>query len=111
MVESNVERILGLLREAQGQYFGEPVTQLEHALQCAQLAVSSGAADELVLAALLHDVGHLLEDGDEAGVIAHDQVGAQWLRKLGVSERVADLVAGHVQAKRYLTATNPAYYE
>lgn len=111
MVASNIERILSLLREAHGEYFGEPVTQLDHALQCAQLAAASGADDDLVLAALLHDVGHLLEEGDEAGVIAHDHVGAHWLRGLGVGERVADLVGGHVQAKRYLTATNPAYYD
>ena len=111
MVESNIERILGLLRGAHGEYFGEPVTQLEHALQCAQLAAASGANDDLVLAALLHDVGHLLEEGDEAGVIAHDGIGAQWLREQGMSDRISDLVGGHVQAKRYLTATNPTYYE
>ena len=42
------------------QYTGEPVTQLEHALQCAALAEAEGADDELVTAALLHDLGHLL---------------------------------------------------
>ena len=49
-------------RRGHEQYAGEPVTQLEHALQTAHLAQQAGADDELVTACLLHDLGHLLQD-------------------------------------------------
>ncbi len=113
--ESAADELLLLLEgSASAAYYGEPVTQLEHALQRAQLARTAGAGDDVVLAALLHDVGHLLEDEtaqrhDEVGVINHDEVGARFLIEHGVSPYVAELVRGHVDAKRYLTGTNPEY--
>jgi len=110
-----VDQILELLETAgRSAYFGEPVTQLEHALQCAQLARDAGSDEEMIIAALLHDIGHLLEDeglrDDAVGVIDHDAVGARYLRERGFSDRVAQLVSGHVAAKRYLTLTNPSYF-
>lgn len=92
-------------------YFGEPVTQLAHALQAADLASRASADPETVLAALFHDIGHLLEgqNGTETGVIDHDLAGRDWLRERGFSERLAALVGGHVAAKRYLVATHPHY--
>jgi phosphonate degradation associated HDIG domain protein len=105
--------ILRLLREGGGQaYYGESVTQLEHALQSAQLARDAGADDDVVTAALLHDIGHLLDTGrlhERLGVIDHDRAGADFLRTRGFPEKIVSLVEGHVQAKRYLVATNPAY--
>jgi phosphonate degradation associated HDIG domain protein len=97
-------------------YFGEPVSALEHALQCAQLAREAGADEETILAALLHDIGHIIESPasvrhDAIGVINHDKVGADYLRRLGFSERVAELVEAHVDAKRFLTATSASYAE
>src|SRR5262249_38905932 len=109
---ATVEEILTLLRNSATQgYFGEPVTQLEHALQCAELAKFAGGDRDVVIAALLHDIGHLLdgERHDDIGVIAHDDAGAAWLAGRGFSGRVVQLVGGHVAAKRYLTATNPDY--
>src|ERR1700676_3257953 len=113
--EGRVDEILGLLKTAgQSAYFGEPVTQLEHALQCAQLARDAAPDEEMIIAALLHDIGHLLEEEglhhDAVGVIDHDAVGAHYLRDRGFSDRVAQLVSGHVAAKRYLTLTNPSYF-
>ena len=109
-IEAVAGEILNLLGNAANQeYFGEPVSQLQHALQCAQLARDAGADDETILAALLHDVGHLLDAPREVGVVHHDEIGARWLLERGFSQRVASLVAGHVDAKRYLTATNAAY--
>src|SRR5262249_49166241 len=105
-----LDQILGLLRNAHEEYFGEPVTQLEHALQCAWLARQSGADDDTIAAALLHDIGHLLAPGDETGRTDHDRIGAAFLGKLGFDERVTGLVLGHVEAKRYLTAVDPGYY-
>ncbi|HVX66887.1 MAG TPA: HD domain-containing protein [Bryobacteraceae bacterium] len=111
MNEASVDRVLALLAGAHGEYFGEPVSQLEHALQCAHLARQAGADDELVAAALLHDIGHLVAGAAaEIGSPQHDGIGAAYLRQLGCSARVADLVAGHVDAKRYLTAVKPEYY-
>ena len=56
------------LRRGHEQYSGEPVTQLQHALQTAALAEADGADDELATAALLHDLGHLVHElGDDLG--------------------------------------------
>ncbi|MEI8365440.1 MAG: HD domain-containing protein [Parachlamydiaceae bacterium] len=108
--------MLCLLEDATDKnYIGESVSQLAHALQCAQLAVESGADDETVLAALFHDIGHLCADADERaerntyGVMNHDMIGADFLRQCGMSEKVCQLVLGHVEAKRYLTAIDPEY--
>lgn len=104
-----MDNVIGLLSTASGQYFGEDVTQLEHALQCAYLARAAGAEEDVVLAALLHDIGHLVAEGDELGNPDHDQLGATYLESLGYGGTLVELVAQHVQAKRYLTATNPEY--
>jgi phosphonate degradation associated HDIG domain protein len=94
-------------------YFGELVTETEHALQCAYLAQESGASNEVIAGALLHDIGHLRhnmgEDIAESGVDAkHEDVGAKWLSQYFPKE-VVDCVRLHVEAKRYLTAVEPEY--
>jgi phosphonate degradation associated HDIG domain protein len=99
------------------EYAGEKVSQLEHMVQAAQLAMEEGYDDEVVLAAFLHDVGHLLpvhdvsETMDGYGVMDHEKVGAEWLLGLGMGERMCKLIASHVNAKRYLTWKYPSYYE
>jgi len=113
--ETVVDQIVELLETAgQSAYFGEPVTQLEHALQCAQLARDAGGDEEMIIAALLHDIGHLLDGEGQrdqvVGVIDHDAAGARYLHERGFSDRVAQLVSGHVAAKRYLTLMNPSYF-
>ena len=92
-------------------YFGERVTQLQHALQSAQRATEAGADDEMVVAALLHDVGHLLGGNihAEIGVVDHDSNCIEWLQARGFSPRLIALVSGHVRAKRYLVVTRPDY--
>ena len=98
------------------EYAGEKVSQLEHMCQAAQLAMQEGFDDEVVLAAFLHDLGHLLpihdasESMDGYGMVDHEKVGADYLRQLGFSERMCRLIASHVNAKRYLTWKNPDYY-
>ena len=92
-------------------YDGEPVSQLEHALQCAYLARISGGDGELVIAALLHDIGRSLVVLQQVGVVwDHGQIAYDWLTPL-VGERVAWLAGQHVSAKRYLVATDPSYQE
>jgi phosphonate degradation associated HDIG domain protein len=97
-------------------YIGEPVSQLEHMSQAAALAQAEGYDDEVILAAFFHDIGHLCADADEAGSmdgmgnVDHERLGADYLLERGFSERVANLVQGHVIAKRYLTYKYPEYY-
>ena len=95
------------------QYSGEPVTQTAHALQTAWLAEQAGADDELVTAALLHDLGHLLHDQGETPTLRgvddlHQFAALPFLRGL-FSARVLDAIRWHVDAKRYLCATQPHY--
>ena len=87
-------------------YGGEVIDQRAHALQCATLAV--GGSDELVAAALLHDVGYSAEVRASFPGLPHEESAARYLRPL-LGEVVAALVAAHVQAKRYLVVTDPAY--
>lgn len=96
-------------------YSGEPVSQLEHALQSAALAQAEGAPEPLVAAALLHDIGHLVNDQGETpsarGVDdLHQYHGAHFLRALFGPE-VLEPIRLHVRAKRYLCATRPGYLE
>src|SRR5262249_43366742 len=111
----NVVDVITRLFETGGNaaYFGEPVSQTEHALQTAHLAESEGAPDSLVVAALLHDVGHLLDGLPESiadtGIDGrHEAGGSEWLsRHFGPA--VVDPVRLHVAAKRYLCAVDPGY--
>ncbi len=96
-------------------YFGEPVSQLEHALQAAYHAEREQAPGWLVVAALLHDIGHLLhglpEHIADLGVDArHEDLGHAWLAQYFGPEITAP-VRLHVDAKRYLCATDPRYLE
>ena len=94
-------------------YFGEPVSQKEHALQSAHQAEQEGASAALVVAALLHDIGHLVhamgEDAAQRGVDAHhEDAGEEWLAQ-HFSPEVTEPVKLHVAAKRYLCRADPAY--
>jgi gamma-butyrobetaine dioxygenase len=102
---------LAALLLAQGaRRYGDTVNQLMHALQCAAHARRAGADDDLVLAALLHDVGHLAGGlGDEETPARHHGRHAARLLAPHVPERLAWIVEHHVVAKRYLCATEPAY--
>ena len=111
-----VDVIFGLFRSrGEALYGGEAVSQTQHALQAAQLAERAGAGPTLVGAALLHDIGHLLEAGDE--VLAgdkmdarHEVLGGDWLSRWFLPELAAP-VRLHVAAKRYLCAANRGYFE
>jgi len=109
-----VDEIMGLYaRRGCDVYFGEPVSQLEHALQTALQAEQECASDTLIAAALLHDIGHLLrklsEDIADRGVNGrHEQVGAMWLARY-FPAAVTEPVRLHVAAKRYLCAIDDEY--
>ena len=121
MVAAQIEQIVNEIfdlydKHGAEEYAGEKVSQLEHMVQAAQLAMEGGYDDEVVLAAFLHDVGHLLpihdpsESMDGYGMMDHEKVGAEYLLKVGFSERMCKLIASHVNAKRYLTWKYPEYY-
>ncbi|KAF9311843.1 hypothetical protein BG003_006908 [Podila horticola] len=133
LAQQTVDSIFAVLEEgSKKEYLGEDISQLEHSLQTAQQARDAHADDETEIAALLHDIGQFcdrqaamdimaeasdLQDKTEStstvkvGVKGHEYIGGQYLRKLGFSEKVAQLVEAHVVAKRYLTATDKAYYD
>ena len=113
--EQAIAEVFGLYEQhGAADYIGEPVSQIEHMSQAAQLAMDEGFDDEVVLAAFFHDIGHLCGQGGENmggyGVVSHERLGADYLRRAGFSERMAKLVEYHVQAKRYLTFSQPDYY-
>jgi len=97
-------------------YYGEEVSQFEHAAQAFELARRDGFNEEVQIAAFLHDIGHMLPTDDPAelmdqyGRMDHEEVAAEWLLQRGFSERIATLIRNHVNAKRYLTWKNPAYF-
>jgi phosphonate degradation associated HDIG domain protein len=98
-----------------GDTYGEGVSQLEHALQCAACAERDGAAPALIAATLLHDIGHLIhnlpQDIADRGIDAqHESLGSAWLsRHFGPD--VTEPVRLHVAAKRYLATTERGYFD
>src|SRR4029077_16253936 len=93
--EETAEMIISLYHQYGNEdYIGEPVSQIEHMCQCAQLAEEGGFDDEVILAAFFHDIGHLLEhvmpagQMDGFGVVDHEKLGAEYLDQKGFSERV-----------------------
>jgi gamma-butyrobetaine dioxygenase len=102
-------------RRGSGAYFGEPVTVSEHCLQAAYFAAQSGAPAPLVVAALLHDIGHLVEAvpddiADWHTDAHHELIGSRWLER-HFGPEVSEPVRLHVPAKRYLCATNASYFD
>lgn len=109
-------------RQGHTDYLGEAVSQLQHSLQTATQAQESGADDDTILGALLHDVGRFIPDADDMpamiapdgkfiGSASHEILGERYLRQLGFSEHICQLVGAHVIAKRYLTAVDKSYYD
>lgn len=98
-----------------GVYFGERVTMTEHGLQAAWFAQNESAPEPLVIAALLHDVGHLLEAvpddiADWKTDARHEELGAHWLAQR-FEPAISEPVRLHVPAKRYLCATDGLYFK
>lgn len=108
-----VSEVRDLFTRFGGENYGEDVTQLEHAVQVGLLAEAAGGPDEWVVAAFLHDIGHLCAPDAEPigdfGRHCHDTNGGSWARSRGFPEIVARLIENHVAAKRYLVATDSAY--
>ena len=108
---------IGALYASMGgrMYSGEPVTQLEHALQTAWQAERVGASAALVAASLLHDIGHMVNDRGETpterGIDDLHQYHALAVLRGTFAEDVLEPIRWHVDAKRYLCRERPEYYE
>jgi phosphonate degradation associated HDIG domain protein len=109
------EEILAIFQKhGSSAYFGESVSMTEHALQAAYFAQTAAAPPALIVAALLHDIGHLVDDvpsdiADWTVDAHHEQVGSRWLARRFRPE-VSEPVRLHVPAKRYLLATDDKYF-
>ncbi len=116
MNEDIVSYIINLLQTKGSdiQYGNEDVTQLEHALQCAELAEQHKLSNATITAALLHDIGHLLYENDdpihEGKDGYHENLGADYLSKY-FKENVTIPIRAHVDSKRYLSKVEEGYYE
>ncbi|XP_065179552.1 2-amino-1-hydroxyethylphosphonate dioxygenase (glycine-forming)-like [Sycon ciliatum] len=127
-VDEAVEAVFSLYkRHGTKDYIGEPVSQTEHMVQCAMLAESENWETQYVLAALFHDIGHLVAyDKDNVrqmvakecadaesslGAMEHGQLGGTYLKNLGFPQVLCEAVAGHVDAKRYLVFADSSYHD
>ena len=117
LTPDNIVAFIGSIFERRGdeEYLGEPVTMGEHMLQGATIAEQDGQPEEIIVAALLHDIGHFTS---EFGTFTmndtedrhHEDAGAEVLERFFPSV-VTDCVRYHVAAKRYLCATRPEYFQ
>lgn len=110
-----IDQIFSLFDRFGSESYGENATQLQHALQVAELARRNGCMPALIAASLLHDIGQLIDDAGNAaqrlGIDArHEVSGAKFLEAHFPAE-VCQPVRLHVAAKRYLCAVDSAYLE
>lgn len=103
--------------QCRGQtFYDEAVTQLEHALQCAELAIKYNGSNSQITSALLHDIGHFIMDEHNAEVsfldtdLNHEEIGAEYLEPF-FPEAVTTPIRLHVPAKRYLCTVDASYYD
>ena len=113
----SVDDIVDLFARKGHETYGEDVTALQHAVQCAMFAERDGADQALIIATLLHDVGHLVADvqGSERFDLEtddddHEAIGGRLLAPL-FGPDVAQPVALHVTAKRWRCRVEPAYHD
>lgn len=112
----NIVDFIGSIFERRGgeEYLGEPVTMGQHMLQGATLAEQNEELDEIVVGALLHDIGHFTSEFgtfsmDDTEDRYHENAGAAVLEKF-FPRVITDCCRYHVAAKRYLCATDPLYF-
>jgi [1-hydroxy-2-(trimethylamino)ethyl]phosphonate dioxygenase len=114
MPNTLTEKIITLFeKNGDSEYGGEAVTQGEHALQAAHLAIEEGCNSNIIVASLLHDIGHMLhalpDDAPNQGIDdLHEELGFRFVDKY-FKHAVAEPVRLHVAAKRYLCAKEPDY--
>lgn len=116
-ISHDVWDMLTLIINAQEKgYIGESMSQYMHALQTAYCTQLHGGTELEIVAALLHDIGHLCAPVDTPkmdglGTMHHDDIGADYLDTLGFDPHIVDLVRNHVNAKRFLCWYDATYYD
>jgi len=117
LTRQNIVAFIGAIFERCGdeEYLGEPVTMAQHMLQGATIAENNGQDEDIIVSALLHDIGHFTSEFgtfsmDDTKDRFHEEAGAQVLAEFFPSV-VTDCVRYHVAAKRYLCATKPDYFK
>lgn len=112
----DIFKSISAMFEAHGdELYGEDVTQRQHALQSAHFAAEAGEDEAMIVACLLHDIGHMLSKEDEEAARRgiddrHEFVADPWLTQHFPPE-VSEPAMLHVEAKRYLCAVNPTYLQ
>lgn len=112
MYSPRTEFIKNIFETKGHEQYGEGVSQWEHAVQAATFAKEKNAPVEIIVAAFLHDIGHLIDDNErmeDLGNLYHEKLGAFYLEKLGFPKQIQLLVQNHVAAKRYLSAVDKSY--
>ncbi|MCY1126444.1 HD domain-containing protein [Frigidibacter sp. RF13] len=117
LTQENIVAFIGDVFDRRGdeEYLGEPVTMAQHMLQGATIAAQNAMPEEIVVATLLHDIGHFTSEFgtfsmDDTEDRYHEEAGAELLEQFFPSV-VTDCVRYHVAAKRYLCATKPEYFK
>ena len=113
---SSLDEVCALFAKWGSHNYAEEITQTEHAVQCANLAIAHHSSDSLVLAALLHDIGHLIDLESNNGQenfscdTKHESLGSRSLSDI-LPVSVRQPIALHVEAKRWLCAKEVGYIE
>ncbi|WP_133486933.1 HD domain-containing protein [Aliiroseovarius marinus] len=117
LTSENIVEFIGGIFDRRGgeEYLGEDVTMAEHMLQGATIAEQNGQSEEIIVGALLHDIGHFTSEfgtyhPDDTEDRHHEDAGAEVLEQFFPSV-ITDCVRFHVAAKRYLCATKPSYFD
>ncbi|MGI9402800.1 MAG: (R)-1-hydroxy-2-trimethylaminoethylphosphonate oxygenase [Rhizobiaceae bacterium] len=117
LTKDTIVAFLGSIFDRRGneEYLGEPVTMGQHMLQGATIAKQNSQSEEIIVAALLHDIGHFTSEFgtftmDDVEDRHHEHAGAEVLDRFFPTV-ITDCVRYHVAAKRYLCATKPEYFK
>lgn len=106
-----LSKIEQIYNEMGHKHYGEGISQVEHAVQCARLAMEDGERADMIVAALLHDIGHLIdEESPVHGNFRHDLLAAEFLSN-GFPPGVTEPIRLHVSAKRYLCTVEAGYID
>jgi len=119
--DSITDLILSILKNSHtSDYIGEGVTQLEHVILAANEAKNNNEENDIIISALLHDIGHQLvknplekmldNDGNCLGIVSHENVGADFLKLHNFNDTVVSYVRNHVAIKRYLCYKDKNYF-
>ena len=115
-MEASIKYLQKLFAQKGSENYGEGLSQEAHMAQSALIALEDQCSEETIVAAGLHDIGHLLE-GDKFksmagyGIHQHDKLASELLSDIGFSDEICQMVELHVECKRYFCAVDPNYHD